>query len=88
MEENENKLIQATYFTKQNHSCMADYLIQQFEHNYSSEGVLLQILTYGPLLSKLAIYHMLQTLNVEQENCIDFNLQQFDTELDFCNAIR
>ena len=88
MKEDENKLIQTTYFAKQNHSCMADYLIQQFENDFSSKGVLLQILTYGPLLSKLAIHHMLQILKIDQENCRDFNLQQFDTELDFCNAIR
>ena len=87
MSEDENGFIQNTYFTEQSHSCMVDFLAQQLEY-FSFKGLLLQVLTYGPLLSKLAIHQMLRSLNIDQENCKDYNLLQFDTEMDFCNAIR
>lgn len=88
MGDDENEIIQTAYFIKKNHSCMVEFLIQQFDDNNLSRGLLLQILTYGPLMSKLAIHNMMKSLNIDDENCKYFNLHQFDTEMDFCNALR
>ncbi|XP_019856417.1 PREDICTED: E3 ubiquitin-protein ligase rnf213-alpha-like [Amphimedon queenslandica] len=73
------------FFEEQQHFSMMNFLsnvIEDFENN----GAMIQITTFGPLLTQNYIVTLKQELTINSIKL--FQLSDFDTEMDFCNEIK
>ena len=52
------------------------------------EMLLLQITTHSHLLSEPDVTQLCKALNLKRKNITCFLLQEFDTEMDFCNKLK
>ena len=52
------------------------------------EMLLLQITTHSHLLSEPDVTQLCKALNLKRRNITCFLLQEFDTEMDFCNKLK
>ena len=52
------------------------------------EMLLLQITTHSHLLSEPDVTQLCEALNLKRNNITCFLLQEFDTEMDFCNKLK
>ena len=50
--------------------------------------ILLQVTTHSHLLSEPDVTQLCMALTLERENITCFLLQEFDTEMDFCNKLK
>eukprot|EP00731_Ephydatia_muelleri_P016208 Em0009g632a len=76
------------YFKHQHHSSLQDFLSHQFQDSTHLEGLLIQVTTHGHLMSSSEIEVVAKQLDMKHSRVFCFMLQDFDTELDFCNKIR
>lgn len=87
--------VSTDYFDLQSHSSLFDLLsnklsVSESQGSALNEVLLLQITTHSNLLSELDIDKISEELNLAKMNVSFFCafLQEFDTELDFCNKLR
>jgi len=52
-----------------------------------NKGLLLQITTHSHLLSEPDVTQLCKALKLNRDNVYCYLLQQFDTEMDFCNKL-
>ena len=52
------------------------------------EMILLQVITHSHLLSEPDVTQLCKTLKLKRKNITCFLLQEFDTEMDFCNKLK
>ena len=85
------------YFIEQSHSSLSELLSSKLpiasesgENPISSqkEMLLLQITTHSHLLSEPDVTQLCKALNLQRKNVTCFLLQEFDTEMDFCNKLK
>ena len=81
--------IKEIYFGFHSDSHLNEFLSNQI-HKKSDEGIVIQIITHGPLLQQHKNLVTLQkSLNfTTKSQIVLLTLQQFDTEVDFCSRIR
>jgi len=82
------------YFIKQNHASLFELLKSQIStlsmQNSCAQykGLLLQITTHSHLLSEPDVIQLCKALKLTRENVTCYLLQEFDTEMDFCNKLK
>ena len=88
-----------TYFNRQCHNSLIELLdsklrtlrTQSSSSSLSSEeskGLLLQVTTHSHLLSDPDVTKLCKALNLGKKNVACYLLQEFDTEMDFCNKLK
>ena len=55
---------------------------------HKEKMLLLQVTTHSPLLSESDITQLCNALKLKRKNITCFFLQEFDTEMDFCNNLK
>ena len=75
------------YFAIHSYSFLGDFLKEQIKHAFC-KGVVIQITTYTSLLQPNNLSLLLEAINFEKDQVTLITLQQFDSEIDFCNAIK
>ena len=81
------KEIHETYFRQHSHLHLNDFL-QNLLKNHSDKSVLIQITTHAPLLLYKDRHLLHKYLHLKKDQITLLTLQQFDTDIDFCNRIR
>ena len=77
------------YFKEQHHLFLADLLqAKLFDSQILKEGFLLHVTTHSHLLSRADVNLLYHLLKWKSNQVACFVLQEFDTEMDFINAIR
>ena len=59
-----------------------------FSVPFHKEVLLLQVTTHSHLLSEPDVTQLCKALKLKRENITCFLLQEFDTEMDFCNKLK
>ncbi|XP_067056125.1 E3 ubiquitin-protein ligase rnf213-alpha-like isoform X2 [Acropora muricata] len=80
----------STYFTTQEHSSLTAFLkkILTTEERGEGMGSLIQITTHSRLLSSNDLQHVAASTLLTLSNILCLNLQQFQTEQQFCLSVR
>jgi len=89
------------YFDQQHHNSLIELLDSKlhalrtqsssdsFEpETENNKGLLLQVTTHSHLLSDPDVVRLYKALNLERKNVACYLLQEFDTEMDFCNKLK
>ena len=91
------------YFIEQSHSSLSELLSSKlpmlldgpstdeeigFSASLQEEILLLQITTHSHLLSEPDVTQLCKALKLQRKNITWFMLQEFDTEMDFCNKLK
>jgi len=77
----------AEYFKKLSYSSLDNLLSNCLSHS-SDGGVVIQITTHGTLLQRRDLLSFQKSINFTKEQISFFKLQQFNTEMDFCNKLK
>ena len=75
------------YFKIHSYSSLDGLLKSCLSHS-SGEGLVVQITTHGSLLQRKDLMILQKSINFEVHQISFFSLQQFKTEMEFCNKIR
>ena len=82
------------YFINQSHASLSELLKSQLsslsmQNTFAQyKGLLLQVTTHSHLLSEPDVAQLCIALNLNRENVTWYLLQEFDTEMDFCNKLK
>ena len=82
------------YFVVQSHASLFELLKSQLctlsVQNVCTQykGLLLQVTTHSHLLSEPDVTQLCKALKYNRENVTCYLLQEFDTEMDFCNKLK
>lgn len=79
--------IHETYFRLHSYSHLDDFLSKQFKDN-TDNGIVVQITTHASLLQLKNLFSLQNAFGFTKDQITLLTLQQFDTEVDFCNRIR
>ena len=79
--------ISAAYFKMLSYSSLDGLLSNCLSHT-SDGGVVIQITTHGALLQRRDLLLFQKSINFTKEQISFFKLQQFNTEMDFCNGLK
>ena len=79
--------ISEMYFAIHSYTFLGDFLEKQLRHT-SGKGIIIQLTTHTSLLQQKYLPLLLKAINFEENQITLLTLQQFDTEVDFCNKIR
>jgi len=79
--------IHEAYFRLHSHSHLDNFLRKHFEDN-SDNSIVIQITTHASLLQLKNLLSLQKALGFAKDQITLLTLQQFDTEIDFCNQIK
>ena len=79
--------ISAAYFKIHSYSSL-DGLLGKCLSCSSDGGIVIQITTHGALLQRRDLLSFHKSINFTKEQISFFKLQQFNTEMDFCNKVK
>ena len=79
--------ISDTYFAIHSYSFLGDFLEKQLRQT-SGKGIIIQVTTYTSLLQHQNLPLLQNAIKFEDKQITLLTLQQFGTEVDFCNKIR